>query len=454
MIVLTNQNEGWRVVAECRGALLNMGGKLGGQVPIFITFLKSGDRNMQEFGAVLLSRTGPKARAAVPALLALAEGHDYWVSLSVASALWNIDRQTNTALRVYADCLRSTNSTFQQLALVYLRDLGPAAEPVGPDVVKVLGNSDSVLRREAEKTLATIAPDLLRETKENLNRETPSRVANLVKSLKSDQFRERFQALETIWVLGPDAEPAVPALIDVLTGPSPALPGNFSSIGLMNSRRDAAQALAEIGSGARAAVPALVGLLNDHKDGNGAMYCRALGCIGYRAPDVTNALELALRSDNPGIRFAAANALTKIAPDHSSNAVAVLKNFQNDPGPTNIWVADKNGIPMQVKDFQDPGTIFLSLAASVPLWRLGLEKEPPVTAILTNLNAPGASSETEYVHLLGEIGPGAKQALPKLETFIASGVFMRSRQTAAVAIRKIDPAEAAKFGLPGVLLLP
>lgn len=38
MTVLTNRSEGWRLVAECRGALIAMGEKLAGQVPTFIGF--------------------------------------------------------------------------------------------------------------------------------------------------------------------------------------------------------------------------------------------------------------------------------------------------------------------------------------------------------------------------------------------------------------------------------
>ncbi len=77
MAILSDPNEGWRIVVESRTALLAMGDKLAGQVPQFIRYLKNDDRDTRQLGAVLLASTGPKARAAVPTLLGLAEGRDY-----------------------------------------------------------------------------------------------------------------------------------------------------------------------------------------------------------------------------------------------------------------------------------------------------------------------------------------------------------------------------------------
>jgi hypothetical protein len=41
-----------------------------------------------------------------------------------------------------------------------------------------------------------------------------------------------------------------------------------------------------------------------------------------------------------------------------------------------------------------------------------------------------------------------------LETSLGQNNPIKLRQAAASAIRKIDPAEAAKLGLPGILLVP
>lgn len=456
MRVLTDQTEGWRIEGEVRGALLAMGEKLSGQVPEFITYLKSNDRETRQLGAVLLASVGPKAQAAVPALLKAAESRDGWVSLSVARALWNIGRQTNVAVGIYISSLQSTNSTHRQLALIYLRQMGPAAKAAGPQVQATLKDSDDLVRREAEKTLREVDPGLLQSSLLGMNEQIPAVLAKLIQAIQSGEFQDRFRAVETILVFGPDAKPAVPGLIEFLTGPAPQRPGPFAAFGMMNARRSAAEALAEIGPEARAAVPALIGLLKEHRDYYRASYCKALGRIGPDAKEAVPVLEEALQDDNRGIRLAAAVALTRITPQQASNAVAVLKSLQKDPELATVWVTDGSGVAKQTsqKDFQNPASRFFRLSASVPLWRLGLEAEPPVTAIIEELNRPYRSEGISFVELLGDIGPEAKAALPTLTKFLNPDRFVRLRRAVAIAIRKIDPNEAAKLGLPGVLAVP
>jgi HEAT repeat protein len=456
MAILNDQTEGWRIVSEVRGALLAMGEKLSGHVPEFIAYLKSDDRETRQLGALLLASTGPKAQTAVPALLEAAESREWGVSHCVAQALWKIDHQTNVAVGIYTNSLQSTNSTYRQLALIDLRQMGPAAKAAGPQVKAALNDSDDLVRQQAEKTLREIDADLLQSSLQKMNEEIPAAVARLTQMIQSGEFKDRFRAVETIAVFGPDSKPAVPALIGFLSGPGPQLPGHFAVVGLMNSRRSAAEALAEIGPEARAAVPALIDLLKEHRDYYRAMYCKALGNIGPDAKEAVPVLEDAMRDDNLGIRLAAAVAVTKIAPEQSSNAVGVLKNLQADPELATVWTTDGHGGARQTssKDFQNPASRFFRLSASVPLWRLRLERDPPVTGIIEELNRPSRSEDIRYVELLGDIGPDAKAALPALEKFLNPDQFISLRRAAAIAIRRIDPSEAAKLGLPGTLIVP
>jgi hypothetical protein len=257
-------------------------------------------------------------------------------------------------------------------------------------------------------------------------------------------------------LFGPAAGPAIPALIQVLAGPALELPGHFTGVRLANSRRTAARALAEIGPDARPAVPALIALLQARADFNAACYCHALGRIGPDAKAALPALEDATQSDNRGIRLAAATALTMVVPEHSSNAVKVLRSLQNDPELATVWASNGDGVvsPTSRKDFQSSGCRFFTLAADVPLWRLGLEKVCPAAAIVAEINKPQAADNISYIELLGDIGPDARAALSVLEKSVDkyhSGFFGRD---AAIAIRRIDPDTAEKLGLPGMLALP
>jgi HEAT repeat protein len=88
------------------------------------------------------------------------------------------------------------------------------------------------------------------------------------------------------------------------------------------------------------------------------------------------------------------------------------------------------------------------------LWRLGLEKESPVGGMIEELGRREAVNQLALVELLGELGPEAKAALPQLTRLVGLGNWIRLRRTAAIAIRKIDADEAAKLGLPGLLVIP
>ena len=117
MRIFHDPGEGWRIKAEVRVALLSMGEKLAGQMPEFIGYLKSENVQVRELGANFLERIGPKAKAAIPALVEAAENSNWALASAAARALWRIDRQTNVALRVFIAGLQSTNSTARETSI-------------------------------------------------------------------------------------------------------------------------------------------------------------------------------------------------------------------------------------------------------------------------------------------------------------------------------------------------
>ena len=438
-----------------------MGEKLTGQLPEFIGYLKSQDLENRELGANLLEKIGPKAKAAVP-VLQDAVGSSYWgLASAAARALWSIDRQTNVALRVFTGGMESTNSTRRQLCVIYLRQMGSAAKAAGPKIQALLEDPDDVVRREAEKTLLGIDPNLLQSSLHKMNEQTEATVQRLSGAIRTGEYKESYRAVEAIAMFGPQAKPAVAVLTEALNGFEPLLPTarispSLAAVSRANYRRVAANALAEIGPEARSAVPSLMALIREPKDGYRAVYCKALGRIGPDAREAVGLLEDSLTNENRGIQLAAADALTRIVPQQCPNAVGVLRRLQHEPDLAAVWVVDTNGIvrPTEQKDFENPASRFFRLSASVALWRLGLEKDPPVISIVEQLKAQAGSEESAYVELLGEIGREANPALPELARMLSPDRFIGLRRAAAIAIRKIDPAEAAKLGLPGMLAIP
>jgi hypothetical protein len=82
------------------------------------------------------------------------------------------------------------------------------------------------------------------------------------------------------------------------------------------------------------------------------------------------------------------------------------------------------------------------------------EVQSALMEIVRELENGGHVRPMDWLNLLGEIGPSANPALPALEKRLATAYSVSERRDIAIAIRKIDPQEAAKLGLPGSLGLP
>jgi len=451
----TNEND--RVQGQAWRALAKMGEKGAVLVPDYLRWLKGNDPELQETGAAFLGTVGPKARVAMPELLKAADGTNKSLARAAALALWSIDRRTNVALRILTRGLQSTNSTWRQIALIDLRKMGPAAAEAAPQIELFLRDPDDLIRVHAEQALAEIAPDLLVSSQQRMNQDSKAQIAKLIEMMREGEYPKRYRAVEAIGVFGPAAKAAVPALVEALEGFVPAT-GFLASTSKRNSQMVVAEALAEIGPEARSAVPGLIARLRENS-GYEQWFCKALGRIGPDAREAVPVLENLLQDGRPGIRFAAAEALTRIVPTQCSNAVTVLKTLQHDPELARVWLSDGHGGATQSNkfDFDNPESQFFRLAASVPLWRLGIEKQSPVPALITELHNdanPLSTEDLRYIELLGDVGPKAAPALPILTKYLDVNKWIKLRRTTANTIRKISPEEAAKLNLPGVLAIP
>jgi hypothetical protein len=272
--------------------------------------------------------------------------------------------------------------------------------------------------------------------------------------LESGANKIPYSAFTVIEFFGQKAESAVPALVEMLNWIPPSrssyLVGDENNFRLV---QQALVAIAAIGPAARDAVPALTNLLvGTNSFGQRDITvdsCKALGGIGPDASEAVPVLEALLIQTNESVHFgrgrggffprltdetvhfAAARALVEIAPGHASNAVNFLKKV----------------------GFRFVGSPLPEFSAQVALWKGGMEKNPPVTNLMVILSKgtnPYLYLELAAIQLLAEIGPEARPALPLLETFLRPGDNFR--WDAAIAIQRIDPQEAARLGLPGLLL--
>jgi HEAT repeat protein len=423
----------WDVVA----ALEAVGDLKANYIPDFIKALQNTWEPTAIDGALLLGSIGPKARVALPVLLEQMPTGDWHFSNVVMEALWKIDRPTNLALEVFTNELLTVRRGDELDPLRSLCEMGLAAEPAAPLVLRLFTNSDYRLRIAAATTLQKIDPALYRSTIDELNRHSGGNMERLLQVIRSSDSnrKSRMRDLEALAMYGSDARPAVPALIDILQCPPPK--GVFPGL----ECEDAINVLAEIGPEARDAVPPLVALLPSKRfDIHPSDVCRALGNIGPGASAAVPALKHLLQSGDPWKQIGAATALARIDPEEKEYLAPILMTLTNFSYPPGAEHGENLG--------KDPR---FSWPARVALWRLGLEKEPPVAEMMPPTSA---GALLDALPLLGDIGPAAKAALPYLERIAESDQEIMYRRMAAIAIRKIDPQEAARRQLPGILALP
>ncbi len=144
-----------------------------------------------------------------------------------------------------------------------LADLGPAAAPAVPDLIKALSDVREV-RMLAADALGKIGPA------------SAPAVPELTRLLADDWQGNRSAAAEALGNIGPAAAPAIPVLTTVLLTDKEA-----------TVRFYAALALAEFGPIARSSVPALAAALSDTETRVQAASAYALGKItGQPFPDM------------------------------------------------------------------------------------------------------------------------------------------------------------------------
>jgi HEAT repeat protein len=267
-------------------------------------------------------------------------------------------------------------------------------------------------------------------------------VAPLVEALDDKNADLRYGAAFTLGEIGPAARPAIGRLIsaledwhvgvrwtaaDALGRIDPGAKAITGPLGRALKDRElvvrlaAAEALGHQGPGASTAVVALAAALKDEEEEIRAEAAKSLGEIGPRAKAAVGPLRDALRDQEQEVRKEAANALIKI---DSKAAVATLTAAIRDPD----------------------AAVRVSAAA-----RLASASPPHTdTAVLVLADAlrdGNPDVRLDAAHSLGEIGPLAKAALPRLmDALKDEKPFVR--RAAARALRKIDREAARQAGLP------
>lgn len=258
-----------------------------------------------------------------------------------------------------------SRATRRAIAAWALGQIGPAARPVAPALVKALDDPDDQVRANAAEALRWVRP------------KSSEVVAALARRLSDPTPMVRSCASGALWDMAPQSRAAVPALIQLLYDP------DLASMGAI--------CLQELGPLASNAVPHLIEVVKqgvagplprkafsararDQKDPsahNRAMAAKALGRIGFATADVVDTLEAAL----------------KYPP-----------SLEGTPERMSSWVCQN---------------------AAQALGRLGTNAASAVPALIEALGHTNPPALEEVALALGAMGAQARSALPWLGSLLS-----------------------------------
>ncbi len=152
-------------------------------------------------------------------------------------------------------------------------------------------------------------------------------VPGIARLLKTDDRRQRLQAAEALSRLGPDAAPAAPVLVECL--------GDIDAISLGH----VLETLGNIGPAAKDAVPVLLGMLKKDTGLHIEDVVDVLGQIGPDAKAAVPQIVALLDARSWFTRARAARALGRIGPAAADATLALKKLLEDESTRARVWAA-------------------------------------------------------------------------------------------------------------------
>lgn len=406
-------------------------------VPALIQFIDDADAGVRAQAAEVLSRIGPAAKDAVPALLKrlddeqldlLAKPH--LSQFVVAHALAKIGEPAVPGLIKAID---DPKLMVKVKAIHALGEIGPRAKSAIKPIEKALQAdklgmvvyaSIALLRlngdpQEPIKVLSSLLkhPDAgfrayTLEQLQTLKPPRPELLPAVEALLKDTNATVVMRALQVLNNHGKNARSALPQLIAMLDQPDLRLPVLYL--------------LDEFGPQAKDAVPALIKCLKEKDLNVPRQAADVLGAIGPDAAAAVPALTEAVQGDFL-LQGSAVRALAKIGAPAKSAIPAMFKALREDE--------------KKQKPGQEPSKYGLRryvLEALSDMGPIAADAVPDLVQMLKETANPPA----DVVHALGSIGPASKEAVPLLQAALknAKGPLVAAEIHAALAFITGDHA--------------
>ena len=189
-----------------------LGAKAQSAVPALIEIADQKIPSTSQINAITaLGLIGPSSKEAVPSLLRWATNADVYVRSSAIHALGAIHAEPDRVVPVLINGLHDSDSRVQVRAVMALEKFGPNVKIAAPTLVEAIPsllwwatNASTFRRLDAVAVLGSIGAE-------------PDRVVPALTNALHDPYASvRFKAVEALRHFGPDAKPAVPALVEYI----------------------------------------------------------------------------------------------------------------------------------------------------------------------------------------------------------------------------------------------
>lgn len=381
--------------------------------------LKSSIPGAADFAVQLLNALGPKAAPAVPALaelLGMIEGNSKRDNLNRRILLRTIARTgagAGQAVPTLAELLQRDNVDLRAEALAVLAELGPHAEPAAAQIGKLLDSPDRLERQRAAATLEKLGPAA--------RPAIPAIAQQLQRADLSDD--DTAELLDIVKAVGPGAAQAAPGVIKALDHKNrevskravlalgrlgPAAKGGLEQLAKMaksatflDTQLAALQALAQLGPEAKSIAPALQAFANEPSGLRRVWASVALARINDVPRPALTILGEVLASKEIAPKRQALEALPLLG----DAAVALMPQLRE---------LVRGKVVAKAKGKTDSEQR-LRLAAIATAGVLGHLAQPLVPDLLEALDdEDDLDLCTACIRALGQIGPAAREALPRL----------------------------------------
>jgi HEAT repeat protein len=386
------------------------------------------DEGVRFWSAHTLRRFGPDARRAIPALGAALTDESQQVAEVSAAAL---ERFGPEVVPLFADALASGRCRADDVIIDYLREMGPVAKQAAPALCFALAGPWTA-RQKAALALRVIDRD--------------TAVREVIPALVNVMDQSGGEVISTIAEFGSDARAALPALMKCFQDEK-------------NSRRRAAiNAIAEIGIGGSDVETLLRGLLQEKEASVRMAAWSALGRIGCSSEAVAGLVDEIKRATGNDLPVAL-RALESLGGE-ARTAVPALRQALRKQGAAHradialtIWRVERReefgGVAFDPR--QDAVVELIKILSNKrdadawdnAIWalrHLGPDARDAVPTLIGVLRGPRLRASA--AEILGAIGPSASTAIPALRAAL-SEPDLDFRLSAALALCRIKGGDDA-----------